>query len=194
MRTDQNCAAPWPGATNGAAITSDLTVGETVDPAARVEQARRGVHGGWRTNLWVSAALHELETGLRWGARESAPQRAAVELIIETGWLYGLRGWYLGTMVNARTPGERERHIDWSAVLGRVDALPATASEKAVLRIAAGLAGGGPVDVGAELGQVSRRHRRAVRRALRQATANTGHRSGDRLARLVDPPPPVTYK
>lgn len=97
-------------------------------------------------------------------------------------------------MVKAHAPGEPERHIDWSAVLGRVDALPATESEKAVLRIAAGLAGGGPGDISVELGAVSRRHRRAVRRALRRATAKTGHRIGDRHAWLVGPPPPVTYE
>jgi len=192
MTTQEHGAQPWPGARHGAALTADLTVGDVVDPAVRVEQTRHGLQGGWRTNLWVSAALSELETGLRRGARTSAPARAAVELVIETGWLNGMRGWHLGSMVVARKPHQRERHIDWSAVLDRVDSLPASGSEKAVLRIAAGLAGGGPVDLGTELAELHHRHRRAVRRALRQATRINGHHSGDLFDRLTEPAPPAS--
>lgn len=129
--------AESPGVVAGAALTSDLTVGETVHLPTRMLAVRSGVAPGWRGNLWVYASLNDLATGLRRGAKGSAATRAAVDLVSETGWLEDHRGWHFGATVEAREPGCRARHVNWAELHRRADSIPATTSEQAVLKIAA---------------------------------------------------------
>jgi|ThiBio_1000_plan_1041568.scaffolds.fasta_scaffold02828_3 hypothetical protein len=185
--------AESPGVMNGAALTSDLTVGETVHLPSRVTALHAGAAPGWRSNLWVHATLNDLAAGLRRGAKGSAATRAAVGLVSETGWLHGHRGWHFGGAVQAREPGRRARYVDWVGLHRRADSIPATPSEQAVLKIAASLAGGGPVDLAVALAALTRRDRASVRRALHRATQRRRRHPADALDRLVGPPPSLNY-
>jgi hypothetical protein len=185
--------AEAPGVVDGAALTSDLTVGETVHQPSRTLAVRSGVAPGWRTNLWVYASLNDLAAGLRRGAKGRAATRAAVDLVSETGWLEGHRGWHFGGAVEAREPGSRARYVNWARLHLRADSIPATASEQAVLKIAASLAGGGPVDLAVALAALTRRDRALVRRALRRAALRRSRHPADVADHLVAPPPAVNY-
>lgn len=112
------------------------------------------------------------ERALRRGAA-SRPARAGVDLVIASGWTQGQRGHHLGAHVNAAHRDDGKRTIGWSTVLDAVDlqAMPGTPSELRVLRIAASLCGGGPIDVAAHINELDRWHRLLVRGAMRRAMA-----------------------
>ncbi|GAB3868632.1 hypothetical protein GCM10028801_44910 [Nocardioides maradonensis] len=159
-----------PGARWGAALTSDLTVGQQIAVKDHIRQARAGLKPGLRSNLWASVQIYELEAGLKLGARGDRALRAAIDLIRDTGWLRGERGFVLGGYVMAREPDSRARAIDWQQVAGHVDRMPGTESAKAALRVAVSLAGGAAVDFHDQLQMLGREDRRAVRRAVKFAS------------------------
>lgn len=159
----------WPGMKDGAALTSDLTIGERINVADRVHQVQTGAPAGIRTNLAISAIIDELERGLRKAATTRA-QRAAVTLIRSTGWLHQAQGWHLGTFVQARDPDNDERHLNWTTAAEQADQFADNPSKAAVLRIAASLAGGASVNLDSELAVLTGADRRAVRLAFKSAT------------------------
>lgn len=125
--------------------------------------------------LNVARLSEEVHDALRRGAGTSPSRRASIELVIETGWTSGAPGLHLlGAHIEA-TDDRQARILGWHDVVRHIDtardALPATDGEVQVLRVAASLAGGGPVDLHASLFGMTPAHRRAVRRAIRRATS-----------------------
>ena len=127
-----------------------------------------------QTDVTVAALGEAGHDALRRGVGSDRAGRAAIELVAETGWTSGERGLHLLGAHTQATGDPQARTLDWHSVVRHIhtasDTLPATDSELRVLRVAASLAGGGPVDLREVLQGLTPAHRRAVRRALRRAT------------------------
>ncbi|MGH3281274.1 MAG: hypothetical protein ACRDNW_19365 [Trebonia sp.] len=103
---------------------------------------------------------------------------AACDLVIGTGWLHRDDFSFFVSTVTPVTDGVTElAHIDWQSVISSRDAglLPCGSAENRILRMAASIAAGIPVDLNETLCGLDRSSIALVVRAVR-------HANGDRPA------------
>ena len=128
-------------------------------------------------------STHPAESGLadavRAGAAGLYPLEAACDLVISAGWLHRDDfTCFIGT-VTSITDGTTElAHIDWQAVISSRDAglLPCGSGENRLLRLAASIAAGIPVDLNDALCGLDQASITLVVRAVRHAN---GQRPAD---------------
>ena len=115
---------------------------------------------------------------IRAGAAGLYSLEAACDLIIGTGWLHRDDFGCFVSTVTSITDGVTElAHIDWQAVISSRDAghLPCGSAENRILRLAASIAAGIPVDLNEALCGLDQSSIALVVRAVR-------HANGDRPA------------
>ena len=129
-------------------------------------------------------SAHPTESGLadaiRVGAAGLYSLEAACELVISAGWLHRDDFARFVTTGTALTDGVAElAHIDWRSVVSSRDAglLPCSSGENRILRLAASIAGGIPVDLNDALSGLDQASISLVVRAVRHAN---GQRPADR--------------
>ena len=124
-------------------------------------------------------AEHGLPGALRAGAAGLYPLEAACDLVIATGWLHRLDHARLTTTGTSITDGAtRLAHVDWKAAIASRDAglLPCSGGENRILRLAASIADGIPVDLNDALTGLDRTRIALVVQAVRHAN---GQRPAD---------------
>ncbi len=126
---------------------------------------------------------HPMESGLadavRAGAAGLYSLEAACELVIGTRWLHRDDFNSFVSTVTSITDGATElAHIDWQSVISSRDAgfLPCGSGENRILRLAASIAAGIPVDLNDALSGLDHSSIALVVRAVRHAN---GHRPAD---------------
>ncbi len=120
-----------------------------------------------------------LTDAVRAGAAGLYSLEAACDLIISTGWLHRDDFSSFVTTVTSITDGVTElAHIDWETVIASRDAgrLPCGSAENRILRMAASIAAGIPVDLNEALCGLDQSSISFVVRAVRHAN---GQRPAD---------------
>ena len=113
-----------------------------------------------------------LAGALRAGATGLYPLEAACDLVISTGWLHRDDFTRFVTTATALTDrGTELAHIDWQSVISSRDAglLPCGSGENRILRLAASIAAGIPVDLNDALSGLDQSSTGLVVRAVRHA-------------------------
>ena len=128
-------------------------------------------------------SIHPAESGLanavRAGAAGLCSLEAACDLVIGGGWLHRDDFSCFVSTVTSITDGVTElAHIDWQAVISSHDAglLPCGSGENRILRLAASIAAGIPVDLNEALCGLDHSSIALVVRAVRHAN---GQRPAD---------------
>lgn len=125
--------------------------------------------------------LASLVAAVRAGAAGLYPLEAACELVISTGWLRRDDFTRFITTGTSLTDGVTElAHIDWQSVITGRDTghLPCSSGENRVLRLAASIAAGIPVDLSESLTGLDQASISLILCAIR-------HASGERPAHTV---------
>jgi hypothetical protein len=113
-----------------------------------------------------------LDGAVRAGAAGLYPLEAACDLVISSGWLHRDDFNCFVSTVTPVTDGVTElAHIDWQAVISSRDAglLPCGSGENRILRLAASIAAGIPVDLNEALCGLDQSSISLVVRAVRHA-------------------------
>ena len=157
--------------------------------------------------IWQRAAdmdLVDVETALLSGAMGDYAAEAAVLLLVNDGhWLPQLHAEGLITLaVDGDEPGGPWADVDWAALDGALAAgvLSGDERQRLLLRAAAGIADGGPLDLGDLLAGLDRRSLTLLLAALAHAAGSHEHREvshdpdgvahpGHKLPPLVPWPP-----
>lgn len=122
-----------------------------------------------------------LSDAVRAGAAGLYPLEAACDLVIGTGWLHRDDFSSFVSTVTSITDGVTElAHIDWQSVISSRDAglLPCGSAENRILRMAASIAAGIPVDLNDALCGLDHSSISLVVRAIRHAN---GQRPAEHL-------------